>query len=470
MPTLVLFILVGMITGSDGLDIIYFDNAAVAQLIGVFALVIILFEGGLQTKWSHVKPVLPAATIMATLGVFTTSAVVAVAAKFILDFTWLEGFLVGAIIGSTDAAAVFSVLKDKNIQIKMKSTLEAESGSNDPMAMFLTISVIQLLTNDQAGIGSLIAFFFWQMGMGLFLGLVIGKLGSKAINVINLDSSGLYPLFAIAFSFLTYGITSLFDASGLLAVYIAGIMIGNAEDLTYRYSVVSFSGGFAWMAQIIMFVILGLFVFPHNLFTLTNVLSGLIISLVLMFVARPIAVFTNLIKSRYTVKEKLFLSWAGLRGAVPIVLAIFPMLANLENSQVIFNIVFFVVLTSTLVQGSTITYVADRLGLEEKKVSKPLHSLELISIGKANVEMVEYHVSQHNRIVGQSLEHLVLPENSLINAIIRKGNIITPNGQTVIEQQDVLYILVSRKSKKHLKKLLEEERRSLEDIQGNKNV
>ncbi|MUV39398.1 K(+)/H(+) antiporter NhaP2 [Lentibacillus sp. JNUCC-1] len=424
-PTLVLFILVGMITGSDGLDIIYFDNAGVAQLIGVFALVIILFEGGLQTKWRDVKPVAPAAGILATVGVLTTSAVVAVAAKYILDFTWLEGFLVGSIIGSTDAAAVFSVLKDKNIKIKMKSTLEAESGSNDPMAMFLTISVIQLLTTDQTGIINLIGSFFWQMGIGLLFGLLIGGVGRLAMNYINLDSSGLYPLFAIAFSFLTYGITSLFDASGLLAVYAAGIMMGNSEDLTYRYSVVSFSEGFAWMAQIIMFVILGLFVFPHNLFTVSNILNGLFISLILMFVARPIAVFTNLIYSRYNIKEKIFLSWAGLRGAVPIVLAIFPMLADLENSQIIFNIVFFVVLTSTLVQGSTITYAAEKLGLEDQQKTRPMHSLELISIGKANVEMVEYHVSQHNTIIGQSLEDLVLPDSALINAIIREGNVIT---------------------------------------------
>lgn len=454
-PTLVLFILIGMLAGSDGLDIIYFDNAKLAQLIGVFSLVIILFEGGLQTKWKNVKPIAGTAAILATVGVLFTTAVVAVAAKYILGFTWLEGFLVGSIIGSTDAAAVFSVLKEKNIKMKIKSTLEAESGSNDPMAMFLTISMIQLITGEQDGVVSLIGYFFWQMGIGLILGLVIGRIGAKAINHINLDTSGLYPLFTVAFAFLTYGMTSLFDASGLLAVYIAGIVIGNSEELTYRYSILSFNEGFAWMAQIVMFVILGLFVFPSHLFLWDNIVKGLLISIILMFVARPIAVFTNLIKSNYTLKEKLFLSWAGLRGAVPVVLAIFPLLAGLENSQEIFNIVFFVVLTSTLIQGSTITYMAEKLGVDDPRASKPVHSLELISIGKPNVEMVEYHVTEKNKIIGRSLADIPLPNNSLVNAIIRNDDIITPSGQTVIEDNDILYILVSKKKKDDLINILE---------------
>ncbi|ASN05072.1 potassium/proton antiporter [Virgibacillus necropolis] len=455
-PSLVLFIGVGMLVGSDGLNFIYFDNAKIAQLIGVLALIIILFEGGLQTKWSTIKPVLPSATILATIGVLVTSLVVGVAAKYILDLSWLEGILVGSIVGSTDAAAVFSVLKGKNIKGNVKSTLEAESGSNDPMAMFLTLSVIQLITQEQSGIWMLIGTFFWQMGLGLVLGLIIGKVGSISINRINLDSSGLYPLFGIAFAFLTYSITSLVGASGLLAVYITALVIGNL-DLTYRHSILRFNEGFAWMAQILMFVILGLFVFPTELFTFTNIVNGLLISVILIFVARPIAVFLNLIKSPYHFKEKLFLSWAGLRGAVPIVLAIFPMLAELENSQIMFNAVFFVVLTSTLVQGSTITYMTRKLGLEGEAKTEPIHTLELISIGKTNVEMVEYYVTKKNTIIGQTLEELVLPDNSLINAIIRDGNIITPNGQTTIKEKDTLYILASRKSKSKLKALLEKE-------------
>lgn len=459
-PSLVLFIGVGMLVGSDGLDFIYFDNAGIAQLIGVFALVIILFEGGLQTKWATIKPVLPSAAILATLGVLVTSLVVGVAAKYILGLSWLEGILVGSIVGSTDAAAVFSVLKGKNLKSNVKATLESESGSNDPMAMFLTLSLIQLITQEQSGIWTLIGTFFWQMALGLILGLIIGKIASISINRINLDSSGLYPLFGIAFAFLTYSITSLVGASGLLAVYIAALVIGNS-DLTYRQSILRFNEGFGWMAQIVMFIILGLFVFPTDVFHFNNIINGLLISVILIFVARPIAVFLNLFKSKYQFKEKLFLSWAGLRGAVPIVLAIFPMLAGIENSQIMFNAVFFVVLTSTLVQGSTITYMTKKLGLEGKSETQPIHSLELISIGKSNVEMVEYYVTEKNIIIGQDLERLVLPDNSLINAIIRDGNIITPNGQTIIKEKDTLYILVSRKSKPKLKKILEKNKEEL---------
>lgn len=465
-PSLVLFIGVGMIVGSDGLNFIYFDDASIAQLIGVFALIIILFEGGLQTKWKTIKPILPSATILATLGVLITSFVVGFAAKYILDLSWLEGFLVGSIVGSTDAAAVFSVLKEKNIKGNVKATLEAESGTNDPMAMFLTLSVIQLITQEQAGIWTLIGTFFWQMGLGLILGLIIGKLGSESINRINLDSSGLYPLFGIAFAFITYSITSLVGASGLLAVYVAALVIGNS-DLVYRHSIIRFNEGFAWMAQIVMFVILGLFVFPSDLFHLDNIISGLLISGVLIFVARPVAVFLNLIKSKYDLKEKLFLSWAGLRGAVPIFLAVFPLLAGLENSQIMFNAVFFVVLTSTLVQGSTITFMTKKLGLQGMSRTLPIHSLELISLGKANVEIVEYFVTERNVIIGKTLEELILPDNSLINAIIRDGAVITPNGQTTIEVKDTLYILVSRKSKAKLKKVLE---RDNNDVQTTNNV
>ncbi|WP_164668446.1 potassium/proton antiporter [Virgibacillus doumboii] len=455
-PSLVLFIGVGMLVGSDGLNIIYFDNATIAQLIGVIALVIILFEGGLQTKWATIKPVLPSAVILATAGVLITTVVVAVAAKYMLDISWLEGFLLGSIVGSTDAAAVFAVLKDKNIKGNIKSTLEAESGSNDPMAMFLTLSFIQLITQDQTGLGSLIWTFFWQMGIGLLCGLIIGKMGSSSINRINLDSSGLYPLFGLAFAFLAYSITSLADASGLLAVYVAALVIGNSE-LTYRHSILRFNEGFAWMAQIVMFVILGLFVFPAELFQWNYIISGMLISLVLMLVARPVAVFLNLFKSPYTGKEKIFLSWAGLRGAVPIVLAIFPMLAEVEGSQIMFNVVFFVVLTSTLVQGSTITYMASKLGLEGEAKEKPIHSLELISIGKTNTEMVEYNVSSNNKIIGEKIEDIELPDKALINAIIRNNEILTPNGQTVIKENDTLYILVSRKSKQKLRNVLEED-------------
>ncbi|WP_096202938.1 potassium/proton antiporter [Bacillus sp. FJAT-45350] len=452
-PALILFILVGMITGSDGLGLIHFDNAKMAQLIGIVALVIILFEGGLQTKWSTVKSVATPSLSLATLGVILTTVVVAVAAKLILGVTWLEGFLFGAIVGSTDAAAVFAVLKGQNVKARLGATLEAESGSNDPMAVFLTLSLIELMMVEDPVYFLLVGSFFWQMGIGLVMGLVLGKLAAYAINRINLDSSGLYPVFALAFALLTYSITALIGASGLLAVYVAALIIGNS-DLTYRQSIFRFNEGFAWMAQILMFTILGLLVFPNQLLTLDVIIKGLLLSFILIIIARPLAVFLSTIKMGYNLKEKVFLSWAGLRGAVPIVLATFPMIAGLENSQLFFNVVFFVVFTSALIQGSTISIFAEKLGLTGPKRTESMHSLELVSIGKANAEIIEFEVSEESVITGETLADIQFPKDVLINAIIRKGELITPYGETKIEIGDILYILVSRESKKELKLLL----------------
>lgn len=377
--------------------------------------------------------------------------------KFILNVTWYEGFLFGAIVGSTDAAAVFAVLKGQNIKSKIESTLEFESGSNDPMAMILTITFIELISLSQSSIASVVLLFFWQMIAGLLLGNLFGKLAIFSINKINLDSSGLYPVFALAFALLTYSVSDLINASGILAVYIAAMVIGNA-DLMYRHSIFRFHEGFAWMAQIIMFTILGLLVFPKQIFAMDIIIKGLLLSLILMVIARPIAVYLSTIKMGFDFKEKVFLSWAGLKGAVPVVLATFPMAAGLENGQLFFNVVFFVVFISALVQGSTISYFAKMLDLIGPEKSEPMHSLELISIGKANAEMVEYEIQDDNpNIIGKRLAEIDFPKDALINAIIRGNDLIPPTGNTQIEVGDILYILVSRSSKPQLTKLLKEE-------------
>jgi len=456
-PALILFILLGMVTGSDGLGLIYFDNASHAQLIGIFALIIILFEGGLSTKWTTIKPVAIPSLVLATVGVLITSFVVAGAATYILNVTWLEGLLFGAIVGSTDAAAVFAALKGKNIKARIGATLEAESGTNDPMAMFLTLAFIELILLDQNGIWNIVGSFFIQMGFGLIFGLGMGWIASWVINRINLDSSGLYPIIAMGFALITYSITASIGGSGLLAVYVAAILIGNS-DLTYRHTILRFNEGFAWMMQILMFIILGLLVFPGQLFTGAVILHGLLLSFILILVARPLAVLLSTIGFGYTWREKTLLSWAGLRGAVPIVLATFPMIAGLDNAQLFFNVVFFVVLTSAIIQGSTISPFAEKLGLIGPKKIVPLHSLELVSIGQANAEIIEYSVNKETKIVGKNLAEIEFPQEVLINAIIRNGELVTPYGETVIKENDILYILVSRKSKKELKKLLVEEK------------
>lgn len=461
-PSLIFFIMVGMVMGSDVLGIIYFDNAGLAQMIGVIALVIILFEGGLQTDLKDVRPVIIPSLSLATVGVLITSGIVAVAAKMILGLDWLEAILFGAIVGSTDAAAVFAVLKGHNISPKLGSTLEAESGSNDPMAVFLTVAMIELITIPDASILKLIADFFLQMGLGLILGVIFGKVAVKSLNSINLDSSGLYPVFATAFALLTYGVTTFLNGSGLLAVYIAAITIGNAE-IAYRHSIFRFTEGFAWMMQILMFVILGLLVFPSELFNLAILIQGILISVILMMVARPAAVFISTIKMDYSQKERIFLSWAGLKGAVPIILATFPLLAGIEDSHQIFNVVFFVVLTSALIQGATIPMLANKLGLNGPKKTIPMQSLELISLGKADAEMIEYEMESDSAIVGKTLMDIHFPEGTLVNAIIRHGKLIAPTGNTVIMAGDFLYILSGRKNKPKLKKLLKEKAKYQQD-------
>lgn len=446
LPSLVLFIGVGMIAS----QYIYFDNAKITQLVGILALIVILFEGGMQTKWRTMRTVLPAATSLATIGVLLTTVGIGVVAKFVLGLSWLEGMLFGAIVGSTDAAAVFAVLGNKNIKPNITSTLEAESGTNDPMAVFLTITFISLIQAEAGPLLSLIGSFFWQMGIGLLVGLLIGRLSVWAINKINLDSSGLYPVLAMGFAIFTYAFTTAIGASGLLAVYVMAVVLGNM-DLTYRHSIFRFNEGFAWMMQICMFILLGLLVFPNQLRDV--IWQGLLLALILMFVARPLGVYISLLFSQFNAKEKLFISWAGLRGAVPIVLATYPLLAGLENADLLFNVVFFVVLLSALFQGATLTPFAEKLGLVGPKTIQVPHSLELVSIGKTNTEIIEIVIEENATIVGQELKNVELPTDTLITAVIRGNRVITPRGDTFIEAGDVLYVLVPKTNRSAIKKL-----------------
>ncbi|MBD1382239.1 potassium/proton antiporter [Metabacillus arenae] len=451
LPSLVFFIVVGMALS----NYIYYDNAELTQLFGIIALIIILFDGGIQTKWGDVKKVLAPSASLATIGVVITTVVIGVFAKYILGLTWLEGLLFGAIVGSTDAAAVFSVLGNKNIRQRLTSTLEAESGSNDPMAIFLTVSIIQLIQQPESSFFLLVLNFFWQMGLGLLMGLLFGKLSVWIINKINLDSSGLYPVLSLSLAVLAYALTSLMDASGLLAVYIMAVMIGNA-DLTYRHAIVRFNEGFAWMMQIMMFILLGLLVFPNQLVHITW--QGILLSFLLMLVARPLGVFISMAFSKYTMKEKLFISWAGLKGAVPIVLATYPMIAGLENDTLIFNVVFFVVLLSALLQGATISPFANYLKLSEGDSKSVPHSLELVSMGKTKSEMIEIELNEDADICGKELKDIELPTDTLITAVIRGDKLLTPRGDTRLEAGDTLYILLSKKNRERIKALIQKKK------------
>ncbi|MFD1039265.1 potassium/proton antiporter [Virgibacillus byunsanensis] len=447
LPALVLFLLVGMVFN----NYLFFENVQLTQLIGVLALIIILFEGGTQTKWNHVRPIIGSASILATIGVLITAVLTGLAAMYILNFSLLEGMLLGSIVASTDAAAVFSVLGNKNIKKKLTSTLEAESGSNDPMAVFLTITLIEWIQLSDNSIWAAFGDFFIQMGLGLVLGLVLGKVTVEAINRIELDTAGLYPILAMGSAIFTYAITNFAGGSGFLAVYVMAVFVGNNE-LLYRFSIMRFNEGFAWMMQILMFIFLGLLVFPRQL--LDVFWQGILLSVILMFIARPVAVFISLIFMKYNVKEQVFLSWSGLKGAVPIVLATYPIVAGIENSEVIFNAVFFVVMISALIQGSSLSWLATKLGLTGEKSRDTLPSMELMTLGKTDSEILEVSMTENSPAAGVSLLNLELPADTLIIGIIRDEKVITPNGDSVIQDDDTLYVLINKKARERVKEAL----------------
>lgn len=447
LPALVLFLIGGMILN----NYLYFDNVELTQLIGIMALIIILFDGGTQTKWENIRPVIGTASVLATLGVLLTSAIAGLAAMYILDFSLLEGLLFGAIVGSTDAAAVFSVLGNKNFNQRLTATLEAESGSNDPMAVFLTVALIELIQLPDSSIWIAIGSFFIQMGLGLILGLLLGKITVFIINHIKLDTSGLYPVLAMGAAVFTYAVTDYLGGSGLLAVYVMAVFVGN-NDLTYRFTIIRFNEGFAWMMQIVMFTLLGFLVFPTEL--LDVVWEGILLAIILMFVARPIAIFISMVIMKFNVKEKLFISWAGLKGAVPIVLATYPVLAGLENSNLMFNAVFFVVLFSALVQGTSLSWLATKLGLTINEEDAAIPSLELIHLGTTESEIMKLTLTKKNAAVGIALTDLELPDDTLIIGITRGKKLITPTGNSVIKHGDTLFVLSDKEHREEAKKVL----------------
>lgn len=448
MPALVLFIAIGMILSR----FIYYDNAELTQLVGIFALIVILFQGGMQTDFKEIKPILGPAISLATIGVLLTTTVIGLSATYILNVSLKEGLLIGAIVGSTDAAAVFSVLGGTNLKKRIRMTLEAESGSNDPMAVFLTVSIIEWIGHSDMNLFGLLLSFIKQMGLGFVIGVLVGMLAIYVINRINFDSSGLYPVMALGFALMSYAVAAWLGASGLLAVYVMALVLGNAE-LTYRKTIQAFNHGFAWMMQITMFVLLGLLVFPNELSKV--VWQGLLISLILIFVARPIGVFLSLLFTRFGVREKILISWAGLRGAVPIVLATYPVLAGLEQAELFFNVVFFVVLTSAIIQGTTISPLTQRLSLVEKDKAKAPTLVELMALGKAETEINHVVVNEDMPMVGKEIQQLNLPDDILFTAIIREKNIITPKGNTIIEAGDTLYVMNPKKKRKDMKNILE---------------
>ncbi|MBA3975912.1 MAG: potassium/proton antiporter [Candidatus Solibacter sp.] len=439
-PALLLFLLIGMLAGSEGIGGIPFDDAGLTQILGIIALSFILFSGGLETDWAQVSGVLWRGLSLSTIGVMVTAVVAGSAATLLLGVSWVEGLLLGSIMSSTDAAAVFSVLRSRGASFKgtNKPLLELESGSNDPMAFFLTMALIRFVNQPDSSVLDLALMFVVQMVVGAAIGYGMGKLSVIVLNRLKLETEGLYPVLTLSVVLLAYGLASSFRGNGFLAVYLAGIVMGNS-DFIHKRSLVRFHDGLAWLMQITMFVALGMLVYPSRLVPIAGI--GLLIAAVLMFVARPAGVFISLAFARMGLRHKLLVSWVGLRGAVPIVLATFPLVAGVPNPDVYFNVVFFVVLTSVLLQGTAIPQVAGWLHLSSPLARKREYPLEYVAQGKSRNDLVEVPIPDGSPVVGRQIVDLKLSKSALIVLIGRNDDFVVPRGNTVLETGDVMLVL-----------------------------
>ena len=441
LPVLVFFLLIGMLAGEHGIGGIVFDSAGSAHALGSLALALILFDGGLQTPLSSIRMVWKPSALLATVGVLVTAAITGLVAWKVFNFTLLEGLLLGAIVGSTDAAAVFSLLRNAGIHInkRLKSTLEIESASNDPMAIFLTVGLLEVLVNGmQVGVG-LLQLFLQQMGVGALAGLGVGWVSIKLINRIQLAASGLYPVLVTACGLFAFGLAANLGGSGFLAIFLAGVVIGN-NRFVFQRSTFLFHDGLAWLSQITMFVVLGLLVNPPSLLDVWR--EGLLIAVALIFVARPIAVVPILKPFGFNGREMALVSWVGLRGSVPIILAIFPLVFGLEGADIIFNAVFFVVLISAVLQGSTLPLVARYLGLTEKPPAAPAATLEITALGDVDADIVEYTLGDNPRAAGRRLSQMAMPDGAVVAMITRDCQVIPPRGSTELRAGDHLFVVL----------------------------
>jgi cell volume regulation protein A len=446
LPVLVLFLAVGMAAGEDGIGGIQFDNFRLAHAIGTLALGIILFDGGLQTRRSSLRAAWKPAALLATVGVLVTAAITGIAASLLAGIPILTGLLLGSIVASTDAAAVFAVLRSQGVRLRerLSATLEIESGSNDPMAIFLTIGLLEVLTGGaELGLG-LVGLFAQQMGLGALVGLAGGWLTVRLVNRINLAAPGLYPVLAGACGLLVFGVAAVVGGSGFLAIYLAGIVLGNSR-LVFQRGTFLFMDGLAWVGQITMFVALGLLSTPSELVGVAP--QGLLVSAALILVARPLAVVPLLAPFGYSVREHVLIAWVGLKGAVPIVLATFPLMYGLPEAPLLFNLIFFVVLVSATLQGWTLPILATRLGLQEPEVPRSPASLELTALRDVNAEVVDYTLTAASPIAGRSLSELQLPEGALVAMISRGSSLVPARGATVLRPGDHVFVLLRQDSR-----------------------
>lgn len=444
LPMLIFFLLAGMLAGSEGIGGIRFNDPKASQFIGVISLCIILFSSGLETDWLRVRRVLGRGLMLSTVGVIITASAIGIFVWQVTDFSLLEGLLLGSIVSSTDAAAVFSILREKDLSLKsgLRPTLELESGSNDPMAFILVISLLQLVLSSSANAMDVIQSFVSHMAIGAVAGLGFGYAGKQIINRIRLSFEGLYPILMLSLVYISFYATDLIDGNGFLAVYICGVYLGN-QKLIHKRTILKMFDATAWLMQIILFLTLGLLVYPSHIVPLIGI--GLAIAAFLIFVARPLAVFVSLLPFRIPSREKLFISWVGLRGAVPIVFATYPLLAGIDKAGVIFNIVFFISITSVLVQGTTLPLVANWLKVTVPRSMRQQTTIDRLLDDEDKSAMEEIPVPEGSYVIGKRIVDLRFPSNSIIAMIRRGDRFVTPKGSTVIEACDVIMVLLEDK-------------------------
>jgi potassium/hydrogen antiporter len=453
-PALLLFLFIGMLAGSDGIGKIEFQDVQLTQLLGIVSLILILFDGGIGSRWREIKPIAKEGVLLSTLGVFLTSSLIGAFTHYIFGMPWLHGLLLGAIISSTDAAAVFSVLRTRKIGLHsdLKHLLEFESGFNDPMAVFLTISLISLIQHPDQSPWLLFPYFIRQMGFGLLIGWGLAQALLHFLQRFPLENEGITPVLTISFAILTYGIADLAGGSGFLAVYILALFIGNDEFLHKRY-VTRFHDGIAWLMQIVMFLLLGLLVNPNQLTAVIGI--GLSITGFSIFLARPLGTLLSMAIFKRGLRQKLFISWVGLRGAVPIVLATFPFSAGLPMANDIFNIVFFVVLASVLIQGSSIEWVAKFLGVLRPFDDKPKYPLEFSPTRHTHNDLIEVTIPKHSPLANKLLAELGLPPGVLVVMVYRDNEFIVPNGALALQEGDNMLVMAGQKQLRQLQDLID---------------